>query len=38
MGKVPFPRRPGTFKLKHTGEMKTQSVDTDLNITEKTNL
>lgn len=38
MGKVRFPRQPETFKLNHTGEMKTQRVDTDLNITEKTNL
>lgn len=38
LGKRRFPRRPGTFKLKHSGGTKTERVDTDLNITKKTNL
>lgn len=38
LGKLWFPELTGTLKLNYSAETMTESVDTDLNITKKTNL
>lgn len=38
LGKLWFPELTGTLKLNYSAETMTDSVDTDLNITKKTNL